>query len=212
MFALSIAFVLLAAQYATSAPQAGTSLFVPGFDPQALSITELGVGSDGRTTFEIQAGTATDTDDDNDGFIGTATLVEGPNDIFLTYVDPDPQASLTLAESCALSNGVAACNVIAGGSTLLETETVSSIFLQSGATSNTATGVSATTTTPPSSSQGTSLSSTGTQKTSSQSGVSQTSSGSASSPSASTNAVVPRSSLPGGLFVIGFLASVAAMF
>ncbi|KAF9014123.1 hypothetical protein BDQ17DRAFT_1342118 [Cyathus striatus] len=40
---------------------AQTSLYVPGFEPQPVSADNIGVGSDGRTTWVIHEGEATDT-------------------------------------------------------------------------------------------------------------------------------------------------------
>lgn len=59
-----------------SAPQAsGASLLIPGeFGSQVLSATQLGVGSDGDTTFSL-AGLATATDGSDDGaFSGSCLL------------------------------------------------------------------------------------------------------------------------------------------
>ncbi|VDC01564.1 unnamed protein product [Peniophora sp. CBMAI 1063] len=85
---------------------ADVSLVVPGFDEQPLSVTELGVGADGRTTWALMPGVATNTDEDV-GFFGTAILVEGPNDVHL--VDSVPELSMTLDISCTIANGVADC-------------------------------------------------------------------------------------------------------
>ncbi|KAI0065179.1 hypothetical protein BV25DRAFT_1913805 [Artomyces pyxidatus] len=85
---------------------ADTSLFIPGFDPQPLSVANLGAGADGRTTWEIVPGSLTGTFDEP-AFIGTATLVEGPVDAHLTYANAE--LSLTLDIHCGLNNGVAAC-------------------------------------------------------------------------------------------------------
>lgn len=50
--------------------RAQSSLYIPGFDPQAISVDQVGVGADGRTTYVLQPGTPTDTDEDV-GFFGT---------------------------------------------------------------------------------------------------------------------------------------------
>ncbi|PPQ91415.1 hypothetical protein CVT25_014303 [Psilocybe cyanescens] len=109
-----------------------TSLYVPGFDPQPLSANVIGVGSDGRTTWALHKGQpdATDTSSYVD-FIGTATLVQGPNDIFLTYANPPAQ--LTLGEECTFSEStLAICTIVAQGSTATQTEVVSYLPIQGG--------------------------------------------------------------------------------
>ncbi|KAK0211799.1 hypothetical protein IW262DRAFT_363190 [Armillaria fumosa] len=115
-----------------------TSLYVPGFDAQALSVEVAGV-ADGHTTFIIQpAADATDSQ-----FVGTATLVEGSDYASLTYVDPDASAAFTVGYACTIASGVAVCSGEAAGVTLLETETVSAFGVEGGAT-ETAAGTVAT--------------------------------------------------------------------
>ncbi|KAK0482572.1 hypothetical protein IW261DRAFT_1038765 [Armillaria novae-zelandiae] len=132
-----------------------TSLYVPGFDAQALSVEVAGV-ADGHTTFIIQpAADATDSQ-----FVGTgtrssaflsciithapkATLVEGSDYASLTYVDPDASAAFTVGYACSIASGVAVCSGEAAGVTILETETVSAFGVEGGAT-ETAAGTVAT--------------------------------------------------------------------
>ncbi|TCD67298.1 hypothetical protein EIP91_000321 [Steccherinum ochraceum] len=87
---------------------AQTSLYIPGFDPQPVSANMLGVGSDGRTTWQIAPGTASGSLSDN-GFVGTATLIEGPNDAQL-FLSNDLEF---ISESCTINNGLADCTVVA---------------------------------------------------------------------------------------------------
>ncbi|KAH9170250.1 hypothetical protein EDB89DRAFT_1979660, partial [Lactarius sanguifluus] len=91
--------------------RADASIFIPGFDPQPLSAGELGTDGQGRTTWEIVPGTPTGTFD-TAPFVGTATLVEGPNDAHLVY--NNAQLSLTLDIKCGINNGIAACTGDAG--------------------------------------------------------------------------------------------------
>ena len=49
---------------------ADTSLFIPGFDPQPLSVENLGTDGQGRTTWEILPGTPTGNSDEV-AFVGT---------------------------------------------------------------------------------------------------------------------------------------------
>lgn len=70
----SLLFLLLLRVVLTVYVQVGvaaqTSLYIPGFDPQPVSANVLGVGSDGRTTWQIQPGQPSGTLSDV-GFIGT---------------------------------------------------------------------------------------------------------------------------------------------
>ncbi|KAN0135129.1 hypothetical protein V8E53_007020 [Lactarius tabidus] len=91
--------------------RADTSLFIPGFDPQPLSVGDLGTDGQGRTTWEIVPGSLTGTFTEP-AFIGTATLVEGPNDAHLVY--NNPEISVTLDIQCGINNGNAACTGIGG--------------------------------------------------------------------------------------------------
>ncbi|KAH9036536.1 hypothetical protein EDB85DRAFT_2112280 [Lactarius pseudohatsudake] len=91
--------------------RADASIFIPGFDPQPLSAGELGTDAQGRTIWEIVPGTPTGTFDEVP-FVGTATLVEGPNDAHLVY--NNAQISVTLDIQCGITNGFAACTGDAG--------------------------------------------------------------------------------------------------
>jgi hypothetical protein len=53
---------------------ADTSLFIPGFDPQPLSVENLGTDGQGRTTWEILPGIPTGTFEEVP-FVGTGTQV-----------------------------------------------------------------------------------------------------------------------------------------
>jgi len=110
---------------------AQTSLFIPGFDPQPLSADILGVDVQGRTTWALHAGSPTDTFS-NAEFIGTATLVEGPNDASLTYVAP--AAQFTIGIDCTLSDTLAVCSATSGGTVATATETVTRFAVQGGTT------------------------------------------------------------------------------
>jgi hypothetical protein len=50
--------------------RADTSLYIPGFDPQPLSVGELGTDGQGRTTWEVVPGSLTGTFSEP-AFIGT---------------------------------------------------------------------------------------------------------------------------------------------
>ncbi|KAJ3493374.1 hypothetical protein NLJ89_g11034 [Agrocybe chaxingu] len=104
--------------------QLSTSLYIPGFDPQPISASVVGVGADGRTTWALRKGQpdATDTSSYPD-FFGTATLVQGPNDASLTYADS--RAQFTIGQICSFSeNTLAICTIVAQGSTATQTDVV----------------------------------------------------------------------------------------
>ncbi|KAF9818662.1 hypothetical protein IEO21_02642 [Rhodonia placenta] len=98
---------VLCAQYAAAI----TSLYIPGFDPQPVTANELGVGSDGLTTWLIAPGVSSGTLDDS-GFFGPATLVLGPTTAALTYIDPT--VGMSLIENCNIQNGEAVCVDVVG--------------------------------------------------------------------------------------------------
>jgi hypothetical protein len=56
---------------------ADTSLFIPGFDPQPLSVGDLGTDGQGRTTWEIVPGSLTGTFSEP-AFIGTGACSAFP--------------------------------------------------------------------------------------------------------------------------------------
>ncbi|RDB22195.1 hypothetical protein Hypma_010690 [Hypsizygus marmoreus] len=110
---------------------AQTSLYIPGFDPQPISADNLGVDAQGRTTWALHQGALTGTFDDS-GFVGTATLVEGPNDVSFTYVPPGGE--FTVGRECSLSGVLAICSATISGEAITETETASLIEVQAGTT------------------------------------------------------------------------------
>lgn len=59
-----------------------------------------------------------------------ATLVEGPNDASLTYVDPQ----FTMGIACTLSDTLAVCSAASGGTVSTATETVTRFAVQGGTT------------------------------------------------------------------------------
>jgi len=85
---------------------ADTELYIPGFDPQPLSAANVGEDGQGRTTWELVPGALTGTWEEP-AFVGTATLVEGPNDAHLSF--ENSLLSVSLDISCAIVGGVASC-------------------------------------------------------------------------------------------------------
>ena len=73
-----------------------------------------------------------------------ATLVEGPNDASLTYVNPDAQ--LTMGYACSLSGDLAVCSTVSGTETIFATMTASRFVIQVG---NTAAAAQTESATPP---------------------------------------------------------------
>ena len=125
--------------------RADTSLFVPGFDPQPLSVGDLGTDAQGRTTWEIVPGSLTGTFSEP-AFIGTgallfcfpsliaqylthgpATLVEGPNDAHLVY--NNAELSITMDVQCGITNGNAVCTENPG---FVTTQTAQPFVVQGG--------------------------------------------------------------------------------
>lgn len=131
------------------AASAQTSLFIPGFDPQPISAAIIGVGSDGRTTWQLQPGVTSGSLEDI-GLIGTgqyapfviskieidysisATLIAGPNDVKV-ILDSD---GLVLNEDCSINGNIADCTVVAvvDGTTTTDTaqETIAPFEIQPG--------------------------------------------------------------------------------
>ncbi|THH23099.1 hypothetical protein EUX98_g8079 [Antrodiella citrinella] len=63
------------------------SLYIPSFDPQPVTVDLLGVGSDGHTTWRVAGGQPSGSITEDNGDIGTITLVEGPSDAELFMSD-----------------------------------------------------------------------------------------------------------------------------
>ncbi|EMD38145.1 hypothetical protein CERSUDRAFT_113290 [Gelatoporia subvermispora B] len=102
------AALVLARQQFTSAQ---TSLYLPDFDPQPVTANQLGVNADGQTTWLIAPGSSSNGLDGH-GIYGPATLVEGPSDAHLIYIDTN--YGISLQEDCIISAGVAACTAVVG--------------------------------------------------------------------------------------------------
>ncbi|KAI0053937.1 hypothetical protein FA95DRAFT_1673843 [Auriscalpium vulgare] len=107
-------------------------LYIPGFDPQPLTVSELGVDGAGRTSWLV-APAATASPDDV-GIPGPITLVEGPSDAAYTISAGDD----TIVDNCTIKDGIAICTVSAGGTVELQTETVSPFSVAGGPTSGAA--------------------------------------------------------------------------
>ncbi|EPQ57785.1 hypothetical protein GLOTRDRAFT_136656 [Gloeophyllum trabeum ATCC 11539] len=147
----AIAGLFLTSALVLSAGAQTTSLFIPGLAGDGpLSVSEIGVGSDGRTTWAVASGAASGTDTPQ--FPGTATLIEGPNDAVVTYALGDGGAVV----SCSISGASAVCEgtITEDGQTSTEVDTlpadptVVAIATGSGSASNTASSPSATSTSP----------------------------------------------------------------
>jgi len=137
-----------------------TSLYIPGFDPQPLSASVLGVGSDSRTTLAISPAQPSNGEDPS-GLTGPFTLVIGPDDVAYTLAAPGEDGSVqTIIESCAIDEGGNAnCIVQMGSVTTTETETPSSFAVEFGgggsnSGSGTSTAASSVTTSPTTSGSG----------------------------------------------------------
>ncbi|EPS99487.1 hypothetical protein FOMPIDRAFT_124195 [Fomitopsis schrenkii] len=127
---------------------AGTSLFIPGFEPQPVTANLIG-SQNGVATYVIAPG-GSSVGKYAYGFAGPATLVAGPSTAALTYFDEN--LGLANYENCNVADGIAVCEDvgIAMGSrgttvTTTVTQTVELFAVQGGAS---ATGVDAITTSP----------------------------------------------------------------
>jgi len=110
---------------------AQTSLYIPGFDPQAISADVEGVDAQGRTTWLLHGGAPSGTfTDPGDVFPATATLVEDASEAHLTLVFD----SVTVGADCSISGNVAVCSAIESGTPVTETETFTPIEVQAGTT------------------------------------------------------------------------------
>ncbi|KAI0693327.1 hypothetical protein BC835DRAFT_1415961 [Cytidiella melzeri] len=113
-FKVSLLYVALRAPVVSA-----VSLYIPGFDPQPVTIVSvLGVGSAGETTFLIAPGTTTGSDDEA-GF-----FAPGPTTAEIIY--NDAAHGLDLDEKCAINGDIADCTAVAAvdGITTTEAETV----------------------------------------------------------------------------------------
>ncbi|KIK57719.1 hypothetical protein GYMLUDRAFT_45889 [Collybiopsis luxurians FD-317 M1] len=103
--------------------QSTTSLYIPSFDSQPIDAQIIGVDSSGHTSWAISPGSV--TADDEQGFVGTFTLVEGSDSVHLSYADS--AESFTVNVDCALASNQAVCTASADGTVTTVTETVNPI-------------------------------------------------------------------------------------
>ncbi|KAG6843809.1 hypothetical protein H0H93_016956 [Arthromyces matolae] len=176
---------------------AQTSLYIPGFDPQPISADILGVDGQGRTTWAVHQGALTGTFDEVN-FPGTATLVEGGNDAYLTYANSE----FTMGMDCNLSGGIAICSATVSGEPVTETDTIAYITVQGGTTY---TGAPAETSAPAAS---TGVSSASTPVSTPSGSAAQTSENTSSAPSP-TQSSGASATLPSSL--LGLLLSAAVL-
>ncbi|KAF9261406.1 hypothetical protein L218DRAFT_1001686 [Marasmius fiardii PR-910] len=110
---------------------AQTSLWIPGFDEQALSADVIGVDTaNGRTSYRIQRGASTAANDDESGFTGTFTLVAGTNYASYNYA----QNGVSITYDCSISGSLGLCSGSDGSTIATATETVRPFLVQGGGT------------------------------------------------------------------------------
>ncbi|KAI1794725.1 hypothetical protein LXA43DRAFT_996324 [Ganoderma leucocontextum] len=130
---------------------AQTTLYIPGFDPQAITADNIGTDGSGHTTWRLGPGVTSGTYEDPPGIVHSATLVAGATDAHLVY--DDPTLSLSLSEDCAVNSGLAVCTVVASAEGSLQsgvvTETATGFVVQGNAASPTASGTGAASTSSP---------------------------------------------------------------
>ncbi|KAJ3001883.1 hypothetical protein NUW54_g6157 [Trametes sanguinea] len=112
-----------------------TTLYIPGYDPQAVTADIEGVDASGHTTWRLGPGVPSGTFTGNGGMeLASITLVEGPTDAHL--VESDPMISFLAVEDCGFSGGIAVCTVSGHAQdeslTDTETETISGFAVQFG--------------------------------------------------------------------------------
>lgn len=107
-----------------------TSLYIPGFGDQPLSVTNIGENNAGQTTWQVVGGTPTGTFQ-SAAFAGTATLIEGPHAVFVTAHAP---SGIGIAVLCSILNGIATCTEVVDGKTTIVIELVTVIVVQGGGT------------------------------------------------------------------------------
>ncbi|EAU88684.2 hypothetical protein CC1G_01057 [Coprinopsis cinerea okayama7 len=109
---------------------AQTWLYIPGFDPQPVSANIAGVDERGRTTWILQQGQPSAGFTPGVEFVGTATLVEGSQDVSFTY--SNSAANFAIGQECTFSDQFALCTIVAQGSTAVQTEFVTRVEVQGG--------------------------------------------------------------------------------
>ncbi|KAI0331078.1 hypothetical protein GY45DRAFT_1361029 [Cubamyces sp. BRFM 1775] len=144
MKAFSASTLALLATLQASIVLAQTSLYIPGFDAQAITADVEGVDAQGRTTWRIGPGAMSGTYEDPAGIIGSATLVADATEAHLVW--ENTEVSMTLSEDCAIANGLAVCGVVADVDGTIQsmtaTETASAFEVQ-GATGAAPTNIAA---------------------------------------------------------------------
>ncbi|KAI0672818.1 hypothetical protein C8Q78DRAFT_1021536 [Trametes maxima] len=135
MKASSASVIALAAALQATLAAAQTSLFIPGFDPQAITADIEGVDAQGRTTYRIGPGATSGTFDDPAGIVGSATLVADATEAHLVW--DYPAGSISMSEGCVIAtDGVAVCSAVVSAEGTLQsaivTETVAPFLVQGG--------------------------------------------------------------------------------
>jgi len=102
MFRLGAIFVTLLLSFPFAV--ADTSLYIPGFNEQPVSVSNIGVDSNGRTTWLMVPGKPTGAVQPLPLSL-TATMIQGPSDAVVHASFPQIEVSL----SCALNSGMADC-------------------------------------------------------------------------------------------------------
>ncbi|KAI9057577.1 hypothetical protein FKP32DRAFT_1598151 [Trametes sanguinea] len=112
-----------------------TTLYIPGYDPQAVTADIEGIDASGHTTWRLGPGVPSGTFTADRGMVSASvTLVEGPSDAHL--VESDSTLSFLAVEDCGFSRGIALCTISghAQDESLTDTvtETISGFAVQFG--------------------------------------------------------------------------------
>ncbi|KAI0636581.1 hypothetical protein C8Q77DRAFT_511662 [Trametes polyzona] len=134
MKATSVGSLVILVVCQASLAVAQTSLYIPGFDPQAITADVEGVDAQGRTTYRIGPGVTSGAFEDPAGIVGSATLVADATEAHIVYANS--ALSISLSEDCTIANSVAVCSVVASAEgvvqTAVATETAKPFAVQGG--------------------------------------------------------------------------------
>ncbi|KAJ3493855.1 hypothetical protein NMY22_g20152 [Coprinellus aureogranulatus] len=117
------------AGFVASATAQTVSLYLPLFDPQPLTADVAGVGAGGQTTWLVRGSGGPEG-----GFIGTATLVQGPTGASFTFASPEA-TGLTLGYECTFEGENAVCSgADEDGTVVTETDSIEFLDVTLGTT------------------------------------------------------------------------------
>ncbi|KAJ3537399.1 hypothetical protein NMY22_g5609 [Coprinellus aureogranulatus] len=124
-----VSLATVCAGFVASATAQTVSLYLPLFDPQPLTADVAGVGAGGQTTWLVRGSGGPEG-----GFIGTATLVQGPTGASFTFASPEA-TGLTLGYECTFEGENAVCSgADEDGTVVTETDSIEFLDVTLGTT------------------------------------------------------------------------------